>query len=153
MKPVALMLCNWLLFYSCNSNETLFPQFFGAWKKKRALDSKAVSPVLMLGFPSCLTCNVQGAGEETEEERRKYWSDKKFEKYVGLGKQLWALKICDSSITENEREGGDEKSIVYISEVSEFSEVFGALARSCFSWFPLMRGGVSGGWLALRVEQ
>lgn len=47
-----------------------------------------------------------GAGEETEEERRKYWSDKKFEKYVGLGKQLWALRIRDSSITENEREGG-----------------------------------------------
>lgn len=62
------------------------------------------------------------------------------------------MRILDYRVTENERNGGDEKSVVYMSEVSEFSEAFGAFPRSCFSWFPLMKGGVSGGWLAHRVE-
>lgn len=63
------------------------------------------------------------------------------------------MRIHDFGVTENERNEGDDKSIVYMSEVSEFSEAFGAFPRSCFSWFPLMRDGLSGGWLAHRDEQ
>lgn len=44
---------------------------------------------------------------------------KQFEKYVGLWKNLWALRNYDSGIIENERDGGDEKSVFYISEVRE----------------------------------
>lgn len=62
------------------------------------------------------------------------------------------MRIHNSGVTENERNEGDEKSVAYMSEVSEFSEAFGACPWSCFSWFPLI-GGVSGGWLVHRVEQ